>query len=360
MSGVLRHLADDVWARRTPGGRLASALLAPASWSYGGVVAARNRLYDVGGFTAEQVPARVVSVGNLTVGGSGKTPFTLWLASRLAARGRRVAIVARGYRKRRPGVIVVGRDGSPLVSARDGGDEAVLLARRFVGPVVVGEDRVAAARTACEACGADLIVLDDGFQHRRLRRDLDIVLLASDPAGERLLPAGPLREPVGSLRRAGAVVAMDQAASVAALGIGERPRFRARTTPTSLVEVRGGRWSERALGAVAGRDVIAVAGIARPERFVESLEALGARVQHAEYLEDHHVYDAGDVARVAAWAARALVVTTEKDLVKLGDLTDDPPVMALRVAVDAEPAEELERLAVGEDVVCGDPDPERR
>jgi tetraacyldisaccharide 4'-kinase len=111
---------------------------------------------------------------------------------------------------------------------------------------------------------------------------------------------------------------------------------------------------------VAGRDVIAVAGIARPERFVASLEALGARVRQTEYLEDHHVYDASDVARMAAWAARGLVVTTEKDLVKLGELTDDPPVMALRVSVAAEPAEELERLAAGEDVVCGEPDPERR
>jgi tetraacyldisaccharide 4'-kinase len=358
MSAVLARLAENVWTRRTPGGRLASGLLAPASWGYGAVVAARNRRYDGGGGLVERVPARVVSVGNLTVGGSGKTPFTLWLAQRLAARGRRVAIVARGYRKRRPGVVVVGRDGTPLVSARDGGDEAVLLARRFAGPVVVGEDRVAAAREACATFGAELIVLDDGFQHRRLGRDLDIVLLASDPSRERLLPAGPLREPASALARAGAIVTMD--AADVAIGPPGRPRFRARTTATALVEVRDGQWCERDPGAIAGRDVLALAGIARPERFAASLRSLGARVRHAEYLDDHHAYDAGDLARVAAWATRGLVVTTEKDLVKLGELTRDPPVLALRVAACAEPAGELERLAAGEDVVCGEADPERR
>jgi tetraacyldisaccharide 4'-kinase len=360
MSAVLARLAEDVWTRRTRGGRLAGALLAPASWSYGAVVAARNRRYDRGGALVERVPARVVSVGNLTVGGSGKTPFTLWLASRLAARGRRVAIVARGYRKRLPGVVVVGRDGTPLVSARDGGDEAVLLARRFAGPVVVGEDRVAAAREACRAFAAEVIVLDDGFQHRRLGRDLDIVLLASDPSVERLLPAGPLREPLGALARAGAIVAMDAPPAVLAVGPRGLPRFQARTAATTLVEVRDGRWRERDVDTLAGRDVVALAGIARPERFVASLEALGARVRRREFLADHHGYDGNDLARVAAWAAHGLVVTTEKDLVKLADLERDPPVLALRVSACAEPAAELERLAAGEDVVCGEPDPERR
>jgi tetraacyldisaccharide 4'-kinase len=271
-----------------------------------------------------------------------------------------VAIVARGYRKRLPGVVVVGRDGTPLVSARDGGDEAVLLARRFAGPVVVGEDRVAAAREACRAFAAEVIVLDDGFQHRRLGRDLDIVLLASDPSVERLLPAGPLREPLGALARAGAIVAMDAPPAVLAVGPRGLPRFQARTAATTLVEVRDGRWRERDVDTLAGRDVVALAGIARPERFVASLEALGARVRRREFLADHHGYDGNDLARVAAWAAHGLVVTTEKDLVKLADLERDPPVLALRVSACAEPAAELERLAAGEDVVCGEPDPERR
>ena len=161
----------------------------------------------------EKVPsARVVSVGNLTVGGSGKTPLVLWLAERLAASGRRVAIVARGYRKERPGVVIVGRSGTPLVSVREGGDEAVLLARRFAGPVVVGEDRVAAARVAAGECGAELLVLDDGFQHRRLARDLDVervdvssvdevrggaqavVLAMPDPQARRLTDGHPVAE----------------------------------------------------------------------------------------------------------------------------------------------------------------------
>ena len=143
----------------------------------------RGALYDAGVFAAARVPARVVSVGNLTVGGTGKTPAALWLAGALQRRGRRVAIVARGYRKRRPGVVVVGVDGRPLVSPEEGGDEAVMLARRFAGPVLTGERRVEAARAACARFAVDTIVLDDGFQHRALARDADLVLLVGRRGG---------------------------------------------------------------------------------------------------------------------------------------------------------------------------------
>ncbi len=123
----------------------------------------------------------MIAVGNLTVGGTGKTPTALWLAEALVARGRRVAIVARGYGKRQPGVVVVSRGDGPLVTAADGGDEAVMLARRFAGPIVTGERRADAARVAIERFGVDTIVLDDGVQHRALARDADLVLLPDAP-----------------------------------------------------------------------------------------------------------------------------------------------------------------------------------
>jgi len=354
-------MVEGAWAGETGWTRAVGAVLAPASWPYAAVTTLRNRLYDAGRLAVHRVPARVVSVGNLTVGGSGKTPMTLWLAEQLAGRGRRVALVARGYRKRRRGVVVVGRDGHPLVSASDGGDEAVLLARRFAGPVVVGEDRVAAARVACEECGADVVVLDDGFQHRRLGRDLDVVLLGADPRGQRLLPAGSLREGPGALARAGAVVVMDDpgvwTGAVVPRGV---PVVRATTRATGLVEAAGDRWLTLGLERLAGQSVAAVAGIARPGRFLAQLERLGARVRDARILDDHHVYGPGDVAWIAAAARRGAVITTEKDLVKLLELPEPPPVLALRVTVDVTPPEALVRLAAGEDVVCGGDQPERR
>src|SRR5206468_76245 len=142
--------------------RALRAALAPAALAYGAVAALRNRLYDAGWLDAARVPAHVVSVGNLAVGGTGKTPTALWLAERLAARGLRTGIVARGYRKRRRGVVIVGEKGRPLVGPEEGGDEAVLLARRFAGPVVSGERRAEAAAVACARFALDALVLDDG------------------------------------------------------------------------------------------------------------------------------------------------------------------------------------------------------
>jgi tetraacyldisaccharide 4'-kinase len=347
-------MAEAAWARRTVWGRAASLALVPASWSFGGVVRLRNQLYDSGHLRAERVPARVVSVGNLTVGGSGKTPLVLWLAERLAASGRRVGIVARGYRKERAGVVVVGRNGTPLVSVREGGDEAVLLARRFAGPVVVGEDRVAAARVAAGECNAELLVLDDGFQHRRLARDLDVVIVHGDPRQARLLPAGPLREGARALCRAGVVVTTagsgEAARSFVPPGV---PVVTAAARATALVTVREGRWETSPLDALAGREVAAVAGIARPNRFLELLAQLGARVRETRLLDDHHAYVPGDLEWIAAAARRHPVLTTEKDLVKLAESPAAPPVSAVRLDVDVTPADTLLRLAAGADVVCG-------
>jgi tetraacyldisaccharide 4'-kinase len=342
MNPVLEELAEHAWAGASPSARVLRAGLVPAAVAYGAVVGLRNRLYDGGWLAVARVPARVVSVGNIAVGGTGKTPAALWAAEGLARRGRRVGIVARGYRKRRRGVVVVGEGGRPLVAPEEGGDEAVMLARRFRGPVVTGERRAEAAAAACARFALDTIVLDDGFQHRALARDADLVLLAED-GSPWPLPAGPLREPSRALGRARALLAIGGQAAPPALPPGV-PLFRGRLCPTALVRVADdGAWVEEPLEALGGRGVVAVAGVARPERFLASLAAAGAVVHELIRFPDHHAYSAADNARIAAAAGERLVVTTEKDLVKLPGLT----VRALRVALEVDGAERLLDLLAG-------------
>jgi tetraacyldisaccharide 4'-kinase len=343
MSAELSAIADRAWAGASPLGRALRIALAPAATAYGAVMAVRNHLYDRAWLRITRVPARVVSVGNLAVGGTGKTPTALWLAERFTARGCRVALVARGYGKRRIGVVVVGTAGRPLVSPEEGGDEAVLLARRFAGPVITAERRADAATVACERFGCDTIILDDGFQHRALARDADLVLLVGDPSREWLLPAGPLREPAGSLARARAVL------SVGGAGVLPPPvpvpagveTFRGRLTATTLVRAGGDTWYEEPLVGIQGRDVVAVAGVARPGRFVDLLGVLGARVRRVFTFPDHHRYRGRDLAAIAEAAREGRLVTTEKDLVKLGGVPGLEGLRALRVALVVEDGERL-------------------
>ena len=176
--------------------------LNPLSAVYGGVVRARNALYDQGWLRPRALNGPVISVGNISTGGSGKTPFVILLGELLRARGIRFDVLSRGYGRTTRGVLPVDPGGLP----RDFGDEPLLIARRLQAPVVVGEDRYEAGRFAESRFGAQIHLLDDGFQHRGLARDFDIVLVTPDDARDRLLPAGRLREPLRSLQRADAVV----------------------------------------------------------------------------------------------------------------------------------------------------------
>jgi tetraacyldisaccharide 4'-kinase len=337
VGGALEEVARRAWNPHSAGEKALRAALVPAAVAYGAATALRNRLYDGGWLRVERVGARVVSVGNISVGGTGKTPAALWLAQGLIARGARAGIVARGYRKERAGVVVVGVDGRPLVSPAEGGDEAVMLARRFRGPVVTGERRAEAAAFACERFALDTIVLDDGFQHRGLARDADLVLLGPERDGGWSLPAGPLRESVHGLRRARAVLVLDDGGTAAH----ERPCFRGRMRATAVVRVAGDEWVEEPLATLAGRPVVAVAGVARPERFVATLERSGARVGTLLRFPDHHAYTERDAATIREAAGTNPVVTTEKDLVKLAGLTMLEGIRALRVTLEVEEGEAL-------------------
>jgi tetraacyldisaccharide 4'-kinase len=339
VSGVI----ERAWSGRTSADRVVRCALVPAALVYGAAVSLRNHLYDRGWLAVRRVPARVLSVGNVVAGGTGKTPTALWLAERLAARGQRVGIVARGYRKRRRGVVVVSEGRGPLVSPEEGGDEAVLLAHRFAGPVITGERRAEAAAFAAQRFGLDTIVLDDGFQHRALARDADLVLTTDAPAFPWPLPAGPLREPATALARARAVLAIGAEGELAApprvpAGVAA---FRGRLVATALVWLAGDTWLAAPVAPVAGRPVTALAGIARPERFVALLARLGATVVRTLVFPDHHQYGARDLAAIAEAARSGPVVTTEKDLVKLAHLPGTGALRALRVAVEVEQGEAL-------------------
>jgi len=326
------------WEPSTASERALRLALVPASLAYGAAVAIRNRLYDSGWLEQVRVDARVLSVGNLTVGGTGKTPAALWLAQALARRGHRVGIVARGYRKRRPGVVVVGVDGRPLVSAEEGGDEAVMLAHRFAGPVLTGERRVDAAAEACARFGVDTIVLDDGFQHRALARDADLVLLASDEASRHLLPAGSRREPLGALARARALLVVGDGEPRSSPAPGLPPQFQGRLVPTALVDES---WREAALAALGGARVVAVSGVARPERFIATLEQCGARVVEHVAFPDHHDYSPADVARIVSAGRAGELLTTEKDLAKLAGRSGLEDLRGLRVMLQVDDGDRL-------------------
>lgn len=318
------------------GGIAAGALrgtLRALAGPYGIAVRGRNRAYDLGLLPVHACSAPVICIGNLSLGGTGKTPLVAWTARRLAALGMRPAIVSRGY------------------GARCGevSDEAAELGLLVPGvPHLADPDRVAAGRRAV-AAGADAVVLDDGFQHRRLARDLDIVAVdATDPFGcGFLVPRGLLREPLHGLARADAVVltrctlvdAARRAEIRAALTrhAGGMPAVWAEAThrPVGLRQAGG---QTQPLDSLRGRRIVACAGVGNPDAFRRSLEATGADIAAFRAFPDHHPYSASDVDELGSWAAReraTMLVTTLKDLVKIRrDDLGGTPVAAVEIAIE--------------------------
>jgi len=318
LSGALERVWYPGQDRGTPG--MAYALAIP-ELAFRAAVSARNALYDRGGLRSVRVTgARVISVGNLTVGGSGKTPAVIHLASMLSAAGRRVFVLSRGYgRKSRSTAIFRAADAPSWELA---GDEPLLIARRCPeATVMVGADRAALAMEAVKR-GAEVILLDDGFQHRRLLRDVDIVVVdaAVGFGNGRLLPRGPLREPLSSLHRAGLIWLVGS--PIRPLPPFPAPMVQVRVRPTALISASG---VEEPLESLRGRRVIALAAIARPERFIATLTSLGADVVERRLLPDHAPLSSHHLAS----ADGALVVTTEKDHARLP--SSAPPVARLRI-----------------------------
>ena len=320
-----------------------SDLLLPLEPLWAAVVRARAAAYGRGWLYTHRLGVPVVSVGNLTFGGTGKTPTVVALVRDLIRRGRRPAVLSRGYRRSsaEPLVVVGPEHGLPVEAI---GDEPAELARRLPGvPILVDADRVRGGRTA-EAGGADVVLLDDGFQHLRLRRDLDLVLVdAGDPwGGGRMPPRGRLREPMAALERASAVLltkvpadprrVIETVGAVVAAHAGAIPVLAARL---HLARVRtGDGWRDGS--ALAGQRVLAFAGVGRPGGFAGLLEQAGAELAGSRWFPDHHFYTPGELESLAAAAsaAGATLVTTGKDAVKL-----PPDLPVWEVEAEMEPVD---------------------
>jgi tetraacyldisaccharide 4'-kinase len=327
-------------------GRTGGPLAHLARWSlksvaipYGAAIASRNLAFDRGWLRVHHAGVPVVSVGNLTVGGTGKTPMVEWVARRFRRQGWRVAILSRGYKQ------VHGIN-----------DEGRVLEENLPDvPHLQDQDRVRSARIAVEELEAEVLVLDDGFQHRRLARDLDIVLIdALEPFGlGHLLPRGLLREPIKSLRRADLVVlsrvdlvsAADREAIRAEVErrCESRNWVEARHAPRDLIDADG---TSNPVAELADTRAVAFCGIGNPEGFRRTILPLCSELCGFRIFPDHHDYTASDVDSLERWASdlRAnLVLTTQKDLVKLRSSSLGPvPLRAIRIGLE---------MAAGEDVM---------
>jgi len=275
---------------------------------YGGLVAVRNYLYDRGFLRVKRLPLPVLSVGNLSSGGTGKTSLVRYLAQELG-KTYRVAVLLRGYKRRSKGTLVVSEWGSLKVGVEEAGDEAYLLGRLLPkASVVVSEDRFVGGLVAVRDLGAELLILDDGFQHRRLHRDLDIVLVRKRDLQDRLLPAGFLREGFGSLSRADAVVLSYQEVEPFELKLEGKPVFRMFRRFNRLLS---SRFEEVPLETLRGKKVVAFAGLGSNEQFFRVIEGLGVELEERLSFPDHHHY------RGFKLEEGKVYLTTLKDLVKL-------------------------------------------
>ncbi len=268
---------------------------------FGAAVRGRNALYDRGIFRVRRLRGPVVSIGNLSVGGSGKTPFVLLLGELLKTRHVKFDILSRGYGRQSRGVALV----DPGGAAHNFGDEPLLMARRLNVPVIVGEDRYEAGILAEAKFGPQLHLLDDGFQHRALARDFDIVLVTPEDTRDGLLPAGRLREPLSSLRRADAVV------------------LTSGSSPDSFP--LDGKLVWRARRGISPKNVpsrpVVFCGIARPKNFLLQLRTAAIEPAAEAFFRDHHSYTAQDVRDLQQLRRQSEAdgfVTTEKDAINLG------------------------------------------
>ena len=299
----------------------------PLSLLYGGVVRARAALYASGGLASRVLAAPVVSVGNLTFGGTGKTPFVEFLARRLRFEGFRPAILSRGYGRLSKGPLLVSRGEGPLVSPDEGGDEPVALARRLPGVAVAVAARRADAAKLALPLSSDVFLLDDGFQHLAVKRDANLLLLdARDPFGGGVLPpAGRLREPLDAMRRADAIVftrverdlPSPEAERTVALLCPETPVFHAAIRADGLRDEAGSPVDAR---EVSLRRCVAACGVAEPGGFGASLRRLDLSAEETFVFPDHHRYTDRELRRIRQTADRtgaAFLVTTEKDAVKV-------------------------------------------
>jgi len=312
----------------------------------------RRTLYRTGMLPSSALPCPVVSVGNITLGGTGKTPTVIYLAQLFQRRGLTAAVLSRGYRSQSREAVAVVSDGKRLLlGAREAGDEPAMLAKALPGtPVIIGRDRVRSGRLACAQFSPDVILLDDGFQHLQLKRDADIVLVDRHYGFGNgcLIPRGILREPLSALQAADLIILTKKtgesrphpAEQLIAARNPRTPVFSARYAIRGITTIDGSPAGD--LTKLAGKKVLAVAGIGNPGYFTYILRTHGIQVAEELILPDHHRYTAADAERLAACLPRAdCIITTAKDGCKMdGAGFNHLPILVLDIMVemDDEPA----------------------
>ncbi len=311
------------------------------SLPYGWIVRTRSLLYSLQLLKTRTLSCPVISVGNITVGGTGKTPLVMMLAKGMMNRGISVAILSRGYKRTKISEPVVSNGRKVFLSPEESGDEPFLMAQACKGvPVLVGKNRFANGRIALRQFDIKGLLLDDGYQHLPLRRDLDILLIDSHLGfgDEHLLPRGILREPLSHLRRADLFLLTKVEVLKASQSIERKindihPRadvFHSHYQPMGLGDAEG---REEALDVLKGKKVLALSGIARPDSFASLLRKCGAEIVSEAIFPDHHFYLPKDLSFIQEKSKGVdWIVTTEKDMLKLQKLgTDDLPIRSLRI-----------------------------
>jgi len=323
-------------------------ILFPLALFYWGVLFWRNLFYNIGFFVSNRLPCKVISVGNLTTGGTGKTPAVIFFAKWLQSKGYKAAVLSRGYGRKSKGLQLVTDGKSPARPWEKYGDEPTLMSLALNDvPIVVDEQRVRGGLFLCQKFNPDFIILDDGFQHRGLRRDLDIVLINSldSRAEHKLLPYGLLREPWIHLRRADLMYFTKTNLKKPSTYL--RSKARGAKIPFYASNMKSGsaliglKGNSLPLSTVAGQDVLALSAVADSKSFLNTIQAAGFKVLNSFDYTDHHIYDQTDMNKLVKKfnkSGASLVITTEKDLVKLQNLNlSGIPLYALPIQFSPHP-----------------------
>lgn len=319
-----------------PKSKLAKALLAPAALVYKTLVSVRAKAYETGLASINKVEVPVISVGNITVGGTGKTPVTMYLAKQLIAQGHKVAILSRGYNRKSKSEHIVASDGEKILCpVEDCGDEPYMMALEVPQAIVIcGRSRSSIARLAIDEYGCNVLLLDDGFQHILLHRDINIALLdyADDLTNEQLLPAGRLREPVSALARATHVIITKIPLNADAVKLERIKKVVRKNAPNCLIYESRFKLENSPL--TRNKTALAFAGIARPDQFFQDLgdPALQITLRATLSFADHHWYDDFDIKKIQNSLEKSrtdIGLTTKKDLARLTSRKLEPQVARL-------------------------------
>lgn len=323
-------------------------LLLPWSWLYGVIVRIRNYCYDIGLFNQKKLPCAVISIGNIVVGGTGKTPTVTTIAKLIHSSGLKTSVLLRGYKRKKGEEIVIVSDGKDILCSRDeSGDEANMLSHQLSDiPIIVGKNRYHAGETAINKFSSEVLILDDGFQHRQLERNLNILTIdTTQPYGTgALLPIGTLREPMSSIKRADIIILtrtdatgnditeirtqLDRLAP-------NTPILESIHKPTSLYRLNSkDNQTKNPLNELKNRRLLAVCAIGNPNAFVTTLEHQDPKSIDLVAFPDHHVYSESDIQHIKRQMAQCnaeWIITTQKDEQKLADHNTDLPIFVLAI-----------------------------